>query len=58
MKHQLLRDPITHEPIGVLLTTSPDLWDECYAPESYAPDQRCSPEHDTTWAELFGLDES
>ena len=58
MKRQILHDPITHEPIGVLLTTNPELWDECFAPEYDPSDQRCSPEHDTTWAELFGLDES
>jgi hypothetical protein len=58
MKRLLIRDPITHEPLGVLLTTNPDLW-ECYAPDPEPePDPRgYAPEHDTSWAELFGIEE-
>jgi hypothetical protein len=54
MKRQLAHDPITHEPgYAHQLTTSLDLWPEAEAPEPcYAP--RYTPEHDTSWAELFG----
>lgn len=56
MKRQIIRDPIIQEPLGVVLTTSPDLW-ECYAQEPEPEPTRGCAHEDTSWAELFGVEE-
>ena len=58
MTRMQIRDPQTHEILGFVLTTNPDLWAEWEVP-GYEPEReiRTTTEHDHNWAELFGIQE-
>jgi hypothetical protein len=55
MTRMQIRDLITHEPFGTILTTNPELWAEWEEPHGIEP--RHETEHDHNWAELFGIQE-
>lgn len=56
MQAQYIRDPITHEPLGLILSTNPSLWEEWLDqdPNPATCDTR-SHRDDTDWTQLFDL---
>ena len=55
MTRLYIRDPVTSEILGSILTIHPELWSE------YDEDQDTEPrretEHESTWSNLFGYEE-
>ena len=56
MTRMQIRDPITHEVFGIILTTNPELWAE-WEEAGDTKEPRHEAEHESTWASLFGIQE-